>query len=323
MPNRIKLIRTQPSSGISYDSLIEFESVILDDRKWEYYEGYNEWFSKIYRGIDKYIPITYRPKTSQSRHEHSDIYFMTDLNMPKGFPHYHFGRGFRSLWMYDAWEKRYPEILDKIKRYDLNAIFFSAKQPSDYFRSLDLPNFECHWIPEAINVDLYKSRSMHERGIDVLQMGRKWDFLHLEIRDKCADAKINYLFEKLKGKIIFETREEFIEGLSNSKISVCVPSSLTHPERSGNVSTVTSRYFQAFASKCLVWGVAPDELRLLFPYNPIIEIDVKEPFEQLKYILENINQYTDLVEKNYQYVRQHHQWINRLSQLNQILLDKV
>ena len=66
------------------------------------------------------------------------------------------------------------------------------------------------------------------------------------------------------------------------------PCSLTHPERSGPVETVTHRYFESMASKCLIIGHAPRELIDLFGYNPAIEMQANHEFKQLQALLDKI-----------------------------------
>ena len=64
-------------------------------------------------------------------------------------------------------------------------------------------------------------------------------------------------------------------GFGDAKVSVCFPSSTTHPQRSGSVETATHRYFESFASRCIVVGRAPAELVDLFGYNPVVEADTR------------------------------------------------
>lgn len=84
---------------------------------------------------------------------------------------------------------------------------------------------------------------------------------------------------------------------------------------------MTWRYLQSMASKCLVLGRMPDEMRELFGYVPIIEIDMKRPAEQLYEILQNLEDYSDLIERNYACVVQNHQWVNRISAIEDCLRD--
>jgi hypothetical protein len=105
-----------------------------------------------------------------------------------------------------------------------------------------------------------------------------------------------HLYERAKGCIVFPAKQEMIDGLANTRISVCFPSSMTHPKRSGVVETLTYRYLESMASKCLVVGKCPKELVELFGYNPVIEL---ENPSQIMEILNQIQDYQCLVERNY------------------------
>ncbi|MGC3976975.1 MAG: hypothetical protein QM751_01275 [Paludibacteraceae bacterium] len=155
----------------------------------------------------------------------------------------------------------------------------------------------------------------------MLAIGRKYDEYHNKIKDELAKAGKKYLYEKVKGEIIFPTREEFIGGLADAKISVCVPSNITHPERAGTIETMTIRYLQSMISKCLIVGHAPAEMIQLFGYNPVVEIDYEHPTEQLTDILNNYEKYIPLIEKNYHQVIENHTWENRWKQIKGIFAD--
>ncbi len=150
-------------------------------------------------------------------------------------------------------------------------------------------------------------------------MGRKWNEYHDKI--KSIETKFVYKYEKQAGQIIFKTRDEFLEGLANSKISICVPSDITHPERTGKISTLTNRYLQSMASRCLILGKLPYDMQFLFDYNPIIEIDEENPIEQINSILENYASYIPLIEKNYEIVVKHHNWNARINQMENYISD--
>ena len=58
---------------------------------------------------------------------------------------------------------------------------------------------------------------------------------------------------------------------------------------------------------------------LLFDYNPIVEIDMANPFAQLQSVLSNYENYIPLIERNYENVCRNHSWSNRLEQMKKIL----
>jgi hypothetical protein len=166
---------------------------------------------------------------------------------------------------------------------------------------------------------IHLHREYSEKDIDVLSFGRKYDLLHDKIVDDMLCNGKKYFYEKNKGEIIFKDRKDFTDGLSRTKVSVCIPSCITHPERSGNISTMTVRYLQSMASKCLVLGYMPDEMEELFDYNPIVELDINNPSKQILSILENFTSYIPLIERNYQIVVDNHTWRDRWSSIKNIL----
>jgi hypothetical protein len=225
------------------------------------------------------------------------------------------------VWMYDAWENKLDEIENTFRVHRINVAFITSLQATDYFNSRDIERFAAYWVPEAVTVADYRFKPAAERRVDVLHMGRRWNQYHDAIEEFCRREEIVYLYEKHPGEIIFPSRHQFLDALASSKISICVPSSITHPERSGKIATVTWRYFQSMAAKCLILGRLPDEMRQLFDYEPIVEIDMADPCGQLRQILNDYVAYLPLIEKNYAVVQQQHQWPNRIATMRQGLAD--
>ena len=218
----------------------------------------------------------------------------------------------RSIYMFDAWEKNHKNIVDFVREFCIDYVFVSSSQATDMLNRL-LGQKRFFWIPEGINPDEYKVIPYEEKNIDVLALGRRYDVHHnaVVVSLETSTQTYTYLYEKEKGKIIFPTREEFIDGLARTKISICTPSNITHPDRAGNIETMTIRYLQSMLSKCLIVGYAPKEMIELFGYNPVIEIDNENPSGQLEYLLENYTDYIPLIEKNYQQVIANHTWKSR------------
>ena len=218
------------------------------------------------------------------------------------------------IYLFDAWPDTYERIVKFITQFGVRNLFVSSKQSALQLNTMASSNF-VHWIPEGVDPTQYHHKPPNQRRIDVLQLGRKWDSYHERIFQPLEDAGYVYLFEKAKGQLVFPSRQEFINGLSDSKISICFPSNLTHPSRAGGISTVTTRYFQSMASKCLVVGSSPPELNDIFSYPPVIEVDLDDPAGQIKSILSRYNKYIDLIESNYELVCQNHTWERRWQEM--------
>lgn len=201
-------------------------------------------------------------------------------------------------YCYDCWPNTWDAWQSFFKSNNVRIAFFTSKQACEHFAASN-PEIVCQWLPEATDPSKYISnRLLQDREIDVLEMGRKYLAYHDSISALLCNG-YTHLYEKSSGEIIFPTTELLIDGLANSKISVCFPASITHPAKSSGLETVTHRYFESMASKCLMVGHCPDELLDLFGYNPVVEADLENPSAQIVEILNNISQYQELVDKNY------------------------
>lgn len=300
----LTLVKTNFNHHVSMDLYYEFEKAILGRPHWETIKGVNRSQAFILRQLLKLIPSIPIPFVKHKN------YVVVGYQKEKLFPYFHFKADLKVLWMYDAWEPLFTDIENTIKTYRINILFTASKQSAEHFDNLQIPGFKCYWVPEGIDASQYLFVPYHERKIDILQLGRKWDFLHENILP--LEKSFVYKYEKKSGQIIFPTRNDFLTGLANSKISICVPSNITHPNRTGNISTITNRYLQSMASKCLIVGKAPLDMPYLFDYNPIVEIDEKNSLEQIQSVLTNFDDYIPLIEKNYEVLIKNHQWINRV-----------
>lgn len=239
---------------------------------------------------------------------------------PKCFP-YFLRNGRKAVFLFDAWPSYYPYITRFINDFKVDYVFVSSEQSAWNLNRI-IGKKNVYWIPEGVNPGDYQFLPVENRDIDVLSFGRKYEDFHNKIAEPLMQEKINYLYSSANEKI-FNNTESFIEGLSRTKISICFPTSLTHPQRAGNIETMTNRYLQSMASKCLVLGKAPDEMIRLFGYNPVVDADFNHPVQQIKDILDNFGQYTELIEKNYRNVVMNHAWINRWEKISEILSGKT
>jgi hypothetical protein len=300
----------------------DFESTILHDaeeasgklsNKLVITISYALWKLKFHKIFMLIIKLT-------SKNEQVFLSIIIGENYLKYFP-YCYLEGLKSIYIFDAWPNVQPEIIKYIKDFDISYIFTPSLQMRDQLQ-LALPNKNCFWIPEAGAPQKHKYQSFNNKTIDVLCLGRKDENYHQKIKNGLAIANRKYVYEKIKGQVIFPEREDFIEALASTKISICIPSNITHPERVGGIETTTARYFESMCSKCLIVGKAPKELIDLFGYNPIIEIDYTNPCQQLDDILTNFDYYIPLIERNYLTVLNNHTWEDRWNDIKEILSNK-
>jgi hypothetical protein len=232
-------------------------------------------------------------------------------------PHFYFSCC-NYLYMFDAWPRFHSIIMNYAEFLNVRIIFFSSREVTKKFNETR-STVKGIWIPEGIDISSYFSLPYQIKDIDVLEFGRKYDFYHDLIKEKLKERGKMHLYEVKKGITVFKTNDEFLRGLARSKITVCVPSNITHPERAEDISSMTLRYLQSMASKCLIVGIMPEEMKELFDYLPIIEIDFRDPAGQLINLLNNFDSYLPLIEKNFQEVENSHTWSMRTEKILEII----
>ncbi len=220
---------------------------------------------------------------------------------------------------FDCWPDDYNVWESLFRRHKIKTAFFTARQSQSHFQQ-KIPAMRSHWLPEACDPLEYPfGSSLSVRSIDVFELGRRYEQFHERITETLESAGFSHLYLKEGQLRMFPTRQELMQTWENTRISICFPKSVTSAERSGGVETVTFRYFESMASKCLVVGRCPAELQEIFGYNPIIEADMGDPAGQLLDILSNIDDYQVLVEKNHRRMLEVGSWDTRVEAMLSIL----
>ena len=304
---------------VSIDTVIEFEKEFPQKYiKINKYEKIFYIINKLPFKTGKIVNLFFRKILSVFPSSKNVIAILMGQGQISKLEPYFWRRSKNAIYMFDCWEPSLYAIEKIINKYKLKYFFSSSKQSTKILKD-KCKNSECVWVPEAITIRNYKYYHIDDKNIDVIQVGRKYDFYHQKIVNNCLEVGISYLYEKVRGVIMLPERVEFIEALARSKISICFSSDITHPKRSGIISTMTQRYLQSMASKCLIIGNVPNDMYELFDYIPIIEADLNSPFEQISNILKNFNSYQKLIEKNYLEVLNKHQWKNRIDLILSII----
>lgn len=217
------------------------------------------------------------------------------------------------LFCWDVWPSnasRWREIFDQLKP---RKVFMTT---SDAVRAWKNLAFHSEWMPEATDVSAFDpSTPLDERGIDVLELGRKWHWLHTAITAPLSDRGARHLYQPDETTIIFPSPKAFIEGMQNSKCVICVPGSITHPTRYGKFVALTQRYLETMAAGAIPVGVCPPDLQALMGYNPVVEIDRVRPLTAFDHILGNPNAFSEVTERNRMMVEQKADWAVRIQEI--------
>jgi len=210
---------------------------------------------------------------------------------------------------FDCWPGDYDKWGRLFRRNRIHTALFTARDSASYFENSGM-EMSCFWAPEAADpADYRPGRPLADREIDVLELGRRFEQFHTSVTEPLVRMGHTHVYstDKQSGsdiaskleRYIFHSTEELLDGLGNTRISICFSKALTHPDQAGTVDTATFRYFESIASNCLIVGHCPSELRELFGYSPIVEVDMSDPARQLHEMIVNIAAYQKFVDDNY------------------------
>jgi hypothetical protein len=203
-------------------------------------------------------------------------------------------------YTFDCWPYIYDEWQEVFELNRPKIAFISARLSVAEMQRR-VPGVDFRWLPEAGDpAGFCSTLPLAARPVDVLEMGRSYPVYHAAIREPLSNAGRIHSFPPPDNPIAL-SYEQAIKNLSEARVLVCFPKTVTDPARAGNLETTTFRYFESIFSKCLMVGHCPAELIEIMGYNPVIEADMTRPAAQLlDDILSKMHEFQPLVEKNYQ-----------------------
>lgn len=224
------------------------------------------------------------------------------------FPDYVFYEVIPVIW--DCWPMQIDSVSGFFRKHQVRTAIFTSSQTADAFRNM-FPQMNVLTITEGIDISLYaKGNNLRDRKIDILEVGRKdGNFFKTNLPE--------YIYHVNTGNFdrVFKTDEEFRAALADTKVTVAVPRCDVDKRVAGDIETLTQRYWECMLSRILIVGRAPKELIDLIGYNPVIDWDGYDATPQVTDILENINEYQELVDKNYETAINMASWDIRILQI--------
>lgn len=194
--------------------------------------------------------------------------------------------------VWDCWPIYFEKTCRWFVKHDVKTAIFTSSQTAERMRER-FPQMNILTITEGIDTSKYQEgKLLKERDIDILEFGRNNNLFK-----KGLPNNIKHICSNGKQKM-FSTNEEFHGALKNSKITICFPRCDTNPEMAGDIETLTQRYWEAMLSRMIIVGRAPKELINLIGYNPVIEINARDSNNAIMDILNHINDYQSLVDRN-------------------------
>ena len=210
---------------------------------------------------------------------------------------------------WDCWPRYFEKTCRWLRKHGVKTAIFSSRQTAEMMqerfsgKNEGWQKINVIWCPEAVDDSVYqKGKLLKDRNIDLLEFGRsndkvfKVDQLESVIDNK--NRNLNHVCTKQNGKFIY-TNEQLYEAMGNAKVTIALPRSITQPEVAGDIETLTQRYWECMFSRMVMVGHAPQELIDFIGYNPVIELNDKiSPEEQIADVIEHIEDYQVLVDKN-------------------------
>ena len=213
--------------------------------------------------------------------------------------------------IWDLWPRNLEAFIRFLKYSQVDLCFCTQSYNCRRIESV-CPQVKAIWIPEGIDVDSYPAGGgLRNRPIDILNYGRQVNWLNEAIEAYHFRRDIIHVHERGRG-LLYKDFESLTQGIRDSKLVICYPKCDTCPEVAGDVETLTQRYWECMCSGALVIGRAPKELIDFCGYNPVIEIDRANCCEQIQDVLDNIDDYQKLADKNRNFACKFATWDSRV-----------
>lgn len=227
------------------------------------------------------------------------------------------------LYCFDTWEPEYDHWEGLFSHLPLHAVFFAYRQSYEHFSRL----FDfCHFLPQS-----WDDRVFHDQGVAktrlFLQMGRRVESIHGMIQRYMEERGIedvpqNYTYRRTPDEVTFPTIQATARAVAESRFMVCAPRSADSPGFTGNVQDVTARFYEAMASKTLIIGYKPGPVfNELFPADAMVELnpDGSDFAEKIDFFLNHPDEYSRIVDRNYELVMREHTWAARFRRFQEVL----
>ena len=212
--------------------------------------------------------------------------------------------------MWDVWPECFEPLVKFVRKNKVKLVFCTSSQQVEHLKER-VPGLNAVWLPEGIDVASYPNgKRLVDRPTDILEYGRRMDSVHKDLVEYPFNRKVNHVYQK-GTELLFPDFESLTAGIRNAKITIYYPQCDTKPWRAGDIETLTQRYWEGMLSGVLIVGRAPKELIDLCGYNPVITLG-EHPAQQIEKILNHIEAYQTLVDRNRLFAEQNADWSKRI-----------
>lgn len=217
--------------------------------------------------------------------------------------------------VWDCWPRYFEATARWLQSHNVRTAIFTSRDTARKMQE-QLPEVNIMWCPEGIDTRQYsEGKPLAERSIDLLEFGRGTEgVIPLQL-----PSDVKYIRTKINGRFVY-TEEQLHKAMADAKVSVVLPHSITNPEFSGGLETLTQRYWECMLSRIAMVGHAPQEIIDIIGYNPVVEIPVDEHAgeaysEKIQDILQHPADYQLLVDRNRETALKLGDWKVRMRQV--------
>lgn len=217
---------------------------------------------------------------------------------------------------WDCWPRYFELTCEWLRKHQVRTAIFSSRMTAERMQER-FPVMRIIWCPEAVDGDVYQNgKLLKDRTIDLLEFGRSNEKVL-----QTGALSLNHVCTKQNGKFIY-TNEQLYQAMGDAKVTIALPRSMTQPEMAGDIETLTQRYWECMFSRMVMVGHAPQELVDFIGYNPVIELRKDISAEALiRDVLEHIDDYQELVDKNREAAERLGSWDVRMKWLMEELRE--
>lgn len=224
------------------------------------------------------------------------------------FPDYCFYEIIPFIW--DCWPKSFELTCNWLQKHKVKTALFTSLQTAKRMKER-FPQMNILFVPEGISTSEYgEGKPLDQRTNLLYEIGQgKRCFL------KSQYPREYERLSSLPVDGLIPDKKSYIEALCNAQVIVTFPRCDLMPEETGDIETLTQRYWEAMLTRSVIVGRAPKELIDLIGYNPVIDLDKKSPIGQIEDILEHIDDYQALVDRNRQVALEKGDWQVRMREV--------
>lgn len=224
------------------------------------------------------------------------------------FPDYAFYEIIPFFW--DVWPNSFERTASWLGKYQVRTALFTSSQTAERMKER-FSQMNILFVPEGIDASEYgEGRPLCQRTNLLYEIGQgKRCFL------KSQYPKEYERLSSLPVEGLIPNKKSYIEALCNAQVTVTFPRCDLMPEETGDIETLTQRYWEAMLTRSVIVGRAPKELIDLIGYNPVIDLDKKNPIRQIEDIIAHIEDYQPLVDRNRQVALEKGEWQVRMREV--------